>query len=359
MLSPSRRAFTLIELLVVIAIIATLVAILLPAVQQAREAARRSTCKNNLKQIGIALHNYHDVYNRLPLAIVDVTPEPTAATANVEAIAGGWGWAARILPFMEQAAVYDSINFSYRPDYTDSAAGVDNRTPVRQKLPSFLCPSDADNPGYIDRDISFFSATTSYMACHGAFAFDNNASNALRMCDYGAGTAPPTPGEWCNGMFAANVARSFRDVTDGLSNTIAVGEVRVHFARPGVTADWQNGSWRNMLYGSTRFGGTVSCAPNAGSSGAYGLPNLARSTGAKINDRVLTNNLLSPGNRGFHSRHQGGAQFLMGDGAVVFLSENIDHSATQYNVASPNTDGPYGTYQRLGAIDDGQVVGQF
>ncbi|MDQ3331585.1 MAG: DUF1559 domain-containing protein, partial [Planctomycetota bacterium] len=138
-----RRGFTLIELLVVIAIIAVLIALLLPAVQQAREAARRAQCQNNLKQIGLALHNYHDVSNQFPMAFIRAS-----TVANTE----GWGWGAMILPQLEQGNLFDRLGVTqYR--LTDVLAGlkpdlasVQDRTTIFQtRLPVYICPSDSND----------------------------------------------------------------------------------------------------------------------------------------------------------------------------------------------------------------------
>ncbi len=154
-----RRGFTLIELLVVIAIIATLVAILLPAVQQAREAARRSTCKNNLKQIGIAIHNYHDTYNQLPPGGVYVRAVATgySGASNDEngTADGSWSWTAFILPFIEQAPLYDllqpgPIKYSDAMTHGSMANGGSGQRrlleAMRKPVSVLVCPSDPGDP---------------------------------------------------------------------------------------------------------------------------------------------------------------------------------------------------------------------
>ncbi|MBT6154286.1 MAG: DUF1559 domain-containing protein [Planctomycetaceae bacterium] len=143
--SSRRRAFTLIELLVVIAIIAILVALLLPAVQQAREAARRMRCKNNLKQIGIALHNYHDVHSTLPPGFISATGYIGATNRNQ------WAWGAFLLPYLDGQPLYQSIDFNrLMTDETPSANGVSNLAAAGSVQPWSLCPSDV-GPELIDR----------------------------------------------------------------------------------------------------------------------------------------------------------------------------------------------------------------
>ena len=197
-----RRAFTLIELLVVIAIIAILVALLLPAVQQAREAARRSQCKNNLKQIGLALHNYHDVHTIFPqVRVLDLNNFPGSCTAGWQR-PGGFSWRVLILPFMDQSPLYETIDFTDHL-YTGGCASSSSSWATADKtiISAFLCPSD---PSQV---IKGGDAGTNYAAMRGTGAdLTSTASNRLGFM---SATRPPKT----------------RDITDGLSNTIAVIEV--------------------------------------------------------------------------------------------------------------------------------------
>ena len=194
---PARCGFTLIELLVVIAIIAILIALLLPAVQQAREAARRMQCRNNLKQIGIAVHNYAETFNRIPMGAT-VNLSVGGATANN----GSWGVHGRILPQLEQGNVYDQV---------DLTTGWDYQTPINGlKIPTYACPSDpnsdeARDPGS-GRVILF---PTCYGFNYGTwFVFD------------------PTTGRKGDGVIAPNANFQFRDITDGTSQTLLGAEVK-------------------------------------------------------------------------------------------------------------------------------------
>ncbi|MAX37992.1 DUF1559 domain-containing protein [Gimesia sp.] len=283
-IKPARRGFTLIELLVVIAIIAILIALLLPAVQQAREAARRSTCKNNLKQIGLALHNYNETHSVLPSGWIGVEP---GVGANVE-YGSGWGWGTMILPFMDQSPLYNQINFSRDINDPIQTTGL-----VETVLPAFRCPSDpADNTFELEEEgspgtVLIRLATANYIGVFGSEELDD--------CEIVA------PGTNCqsSGTFYQNSNTRFRDVTDGLSQTLFVGE-----RKTDATADWYS-TW-------------VGAVPE-------GAETFARVLGAT--DHVPND----PASHfdDFSSHHTGGAQFLFGDGRVRFISENIDKTVYQ------------------------------
>ena len=329
------RGFTLIELLVVIAIIAILIALLLPAVQQAREAARRTQCKNNLKQIGLGLHNYSDVYGCLPMAYVDLGT-PNSSTR----MDGGWAWPSMILPQIDQAALFNQFDFKFFP-HGDNA--TQNEVKNNSRLcgnvqTAFSCPTDTKDStmtmhagstgayGYIAR-----MATTSYSGVFGPFT--KNAPAKL------VGTTAVEQ-DWALGPFSVNRCRSFRDVTDGLSNSFFIGEI--------CAQGQANQTHRNaMLYGSIIVnGGTNSLNDSIGTAQLW---QHVRGTQNKLN----TPNTMW---KSFGSGHTGGGHFLLGDGSVRFVSENIDHTQSLWeNVPQ----GPWGTYQKLSAIADGQVAGEF
>jgi prepilin-type N-terminal cleavage/methylation domain-containing protein len=288
-----RRAFTLVELLVVIAIIGILVALLLPAVQMAREAARATQCKNNMKQIGLALHNYHDVQKRLP-------PGWSAEGVDPEG-PNGWGWASLILPEMEQRNLQEQINFNLPID------NPANQGPREFVVPSYICPSDVLQQVYAihggaDHDHAhddghsvddegtplFLVAKANYAGVFGVSEIEDNAS----------------AGE---GVFYHNSRHTFAHVTDGLSNTFLVGE---RGSRRGGSV------WTGVIPGANeamaRIVGTADHTPNDASH--------------HFDD--------------FSSFHPSGAHFLLGDGSVRRLDNSID----------------LGTYQGLMTRSGGEAV---
>jgi prepilin-type N-terminal cleavage/methylation domain-containing protein len=347
----SRRAFTLIELLVVIAIIAILIALLLPAVQQAREAARRTQCKNNLKQMGLAIHNYHDTFNVFPIGFLDVVG------GNDETSSTGWAFTTYVLPYLDQAPLYNQFNFLTTPYALNTPGGVavQNQALMKTKVPSYLCPSDS-NPGTVANNAGAAAqgagtaaiALCSYMGCNGSF---DGAPCAQ-------GQNPVTVNERNNGIFTVNSSVRMRDISDGTTNVFAVGEVRyiLNFTDPGGTA---TGSERNYSFGNVTNNGGANCNNSNGANphNSNGSHNHLRFTRKKLNGPMLDASDLW---RAYHSRHVGGAQFVLGDGSVRFVSENLEHTNTNYSAGPPsNLGGPFGLYQRLGAKNDGQPVGEF
>lgn len=261
-----QRGFTLIELLVVIAIIAILIALLLPAVQQAREAARRSTCKNNMKQLGLAFHNYHETHSIFPPASVGP---------------GAIGVFAFILPYMEQANLYNKWNFSLPQN---NAANQDaNSAPVM----AYFCPSRPR------------SSLNSSSQAYGDYA----VSSGTGHCNSG------THSNW-KGMFNQNSNTRLRDVTDGASNVFSAGEKRT--VESSLTSPQYRWGWH-----ATR-----------NTQKAHINQNVADLTPATGWDDNSAN---------FGSEHVGGAHFVFTDGSVHFLSENMNF--TVYQQLSDKADG--------------------
>lgn len=199
-MSKRKSGFTLIELLVVIAIIAILVALLLPAVQQAREAARRAECKNKLKQLGVALHNYHETHGTFPGNGMAATTENVGGRYNQAWLS--WSGLAMLLPFMDQEPVYKNINFDYRWD--NNNGGTQNNTMARTKIPAFTCPSDPGSGHIYTGNMS----PTSY-------GFSSGPGSHWSMRTNMAGFAT---------LYRGSV---MRDITDGSSNTIAMAELQI------------------------------------------------------------------------------------------------------------------------------------
>lgn len=340
-----RHAFTLIELLVVIAIIAILIALLLPAVQQAREAARRSQCKNNLKQLGLAIHNYVDGAKQFPIN----SAYSLADGWNVGAGAVGGPWKGSmlvmILPYTDQAPLYKSITWNTTGhDYVGAPAstltapgsisgGRDSNgySLINHSLiPGYLCPSyDGNQAAWSDTKITNYVASDGAQLHWGngcmpyAAAFDGTA-NSDYFKNAGAWWAFSRDPNGISGAFSAGGwAAKLAQITDGTAYTIAMGEIR-----PACTAWLGYAGW-----------------------GAQG-PSTTATTMAPINyDSCRTDTSLGDcpyyDNHntadGFKSKHAGGAHFLFCDGTVRFISQNIG----------------YDTYQRLGSRKDGKPIGEY
>jgi prepilin-type N-terminal cleavage/methylation domain-containing protein/prepilin-type processing-associated H-X9-DG protein len=321
-----RTGFTLIELLVVIAIIAILIALLLPAVQQAREAARRTQCRNNLKQIGISLHNYHDAFNAFPFG----GAAPTHWGSSFVSGAYAMNWRVHILPYIDQAPLYNSISTGmagvglYGGSSPSSAwisafRGLQAQTTI---VPGYSCPSDpsggntttnrgaawALSPGAATPGGP--SAVASYFGSAGPESQHSycglcSTSGTPCPCFNGSGyyLGAGIPGQ-AAGMFALNpsVVR-IRDVTDGTSMTLMVGEEAAKWGPTGNANLESFRQWMDVVAVTTTVRGVNRDA--VASLGYYG--------------------------QGFGSFHPGGAHFLMADGSVRFTSENV--SITTFNQA--------------------------
>jgi len=277
-MNRQHKAFTLVELLVVIAIIGILVSLLLPAVQAAREAARRMSCYNNLKQIGLALHNYHDTHKSLPMGWIGVDP----ATRQPHALGQpGWGWAARVLPFLEQSNT-ESLLKGDLP-ITDPS----NLAARSTHLALYRCPSDANSQDFFDITGSMPTVripVANYVGMAGTQELEN--------CE-------PLPiGVQCrtDGIFYHNSSTQFRDITDGLSNTFMVGERNSKIDK----STWV-GSIPGADEGFARFLGIADHAPNT--------------VGAHLDD--------------LSSYHPAGTNFVIADGSVRLITETIDLTVYQ------------------------------
>ncbi|MFO1005011.1 MAG: DUF1559 domain-containing protein [Planctomycetaceae bacterium] len=361
LLRARKSGFTLIELLVVIAIIAVLIALLLPAVQQAREAARRSQCKNNLKQLGLALHNYHDTFNMFPAAYVsNAWPSPGSNGITTEKTI--WSWGAKILPYLDQAPLYNLVQVGTLSMDANLLAGGAQAAALTTPLSGFMCPSDT-GPNLNDFGRSYgngvgtqnddFGTYDRRATSDGTTRIPIAKSNYVGVVDSGDSGTPawlPTAYGPPLGMFAANVHKGIRDNTDGTSNTLIVGERAFKFE--GLTA----GAGNALGFGMTSDNGASYIGSYARSALAvYGIPYWG------INQSVTNANHQT---RGFSSNHVGGVHFLLGDGAVRFISDNIDHKPNSIGAAlgTGSHGGPTfvdSTFEYLLTISNGEVVGEF
>jgi prepilin-type N-terminal cleavage/methylation domain-containing protein/prepilin-type processing-associated H-X9-DG protein len=310
--SSSRKAFTLIELLVVIAIIAILIALLLPAVQQAREAARRTQCRNNMKQLGLALHNYHDTAGVLPPGHIGRCTTPVLNATGLT----------MLLPMLDQGPLYNKFNFSGSVNaYSDMGLTVSddpmtngNGPLVKIVLQAFLCPTDGGST-VIPSPTGGYGISPMNTGNGGAKTnYDFVTTSTYNACDNWS-SIPNT----VRSMFGDNSRCGLTDVKDGTSNTAMMAE---------TTRDVYNGGTNAWGYrGHVMVG--MNLASSAINNWTYGAT------------RYPQGQLGSWGYVG--SLHAGGMNILMGDGAVRFISENIDTLMRQ----------------RLAYMSDGQVIGDF
>lgn len=325
--SAHKRAFTLIELLVVIAIIAVLIALLLPAVQQAREAARRTQCKNGLKQIGLAMHNYDSTYSTFPIGSRNDGQ-------------GGFGpsWWAGVLPYMDQAPLYNKLTFSgSHCGWVGSGGGSGDANGQASNgllIPTMTCPS-SPLPTLIK--VGNYSVVgPHYLGIAGSMSGNGFTENRVGTCCSCCSTTAGNGQISFGGVLLANSVVRLRDLTDGTTNVFMVGECSNWFGpgqnNPTGTDGWLMGSQSN----STSYVGydqgrsdqitTINYPPN---STIYG-------TSAGVANNYGPNN-------GLASAHVGGAHVLLGDGSVRFLSNNMNMQ----------------TLRALATRDDGFPVGEF
>jgi prepilin-type N-terminal cleavage/methylation domain-containing protein/prepilin-type processing-associated H-X9-DG protein len=323
-----RRGFTLIELLVVIAIIAVLIALLLPAVQAAREAARRSQCTNNLKQMGLGMHNYHDATGGFPPAKI-FSGSCTGKNGGTGQVLNTTGFAL-ILPFLEQTTMSNAYNYSqpssnsaWYPGGSTLLVGSAfvNTTVVGSRLSVFLCPSDDTPPPAIDYDVNGTSPysrqkaqRSNYLLCTGIYTeYDcivNGPPNALYQ-----------------GMFFNDISTTMADIKDGTSNTAMIGESRQINIYDVFGPYWGSGT-HTSTHGRT--------LPPSNASARFWLPNASWGN----NDGVGTNPRNLPYAWVMSSQHPGGINVAFADGSVRFVKNTISTT----------------TWWALNTIKNGEVV---
>lgn len=413
--TPKKRpAFTLVELLVVIAIIGVLVGLLLPAVQAAREAARRMSCGNNVKQLGLAIHNYHAAYNVLPKQGTGTYINGSYGDDGSATTGGGNNGCALsmlvpILPFLEQQALWEQISNPSRETTTGTLTGTHTwpamgprakqvaYKPWMTEIPAIRCPSD---PGVGLPAMG----RTNYAACMGDsadFITDSVFRVQSNVWKMDSGQAEKDRAS-SRGMFTYRVALGFHNVFDGLSNTIMMGEINTDLGDNDITTTMHDGAGVVDYYANPVQGGIFTnpriavddgfIDPNRPQywcvSGASGCtpavinPGTSERRGYKwafatpMHTEVCTilppnsemvgygSGQESPGNPTVSSRHQGGAHVLMGDGAVKFITESIDAGNSRAPMvrfkatgdAAPGSASPYGLWGSLGTRASREVV---
>jgi len=296
----SQAAFTLVELLVVIAIIGILIALLLPAVQQAREAARRMQCQNNLKQMGLAMHNYHDTNNCFPAGFY-------RRSYSYSTFSGpGWGWGTMILPQIEQNNRYEALQVMDQ-FCSDDAAILQYSQPL---IEAYRCPSAPGtdlNDAFKNSDSEPSHGLSNYKGVFGDLNTQYNYSGD--DCSYYQGSCI----DGGNGMFSANSATKFRDVTDGTTNTVMIGEV------PNGPNGTRNSSDELVDYKGAVWVGVTLGGASSNVATHQTLRGVVSSGSTSNVYKINGTNSYS-----FGSHHPGGAQFVLSDGSVRFFTENMD-----------------------------------
>lgn len=317
--NKAKVGFTLIELLVVIAVITVLLALLLPAVQQARETARRLQCKNNLKQIGLALHNYHETHGLFPPGAITTTFDPSPsipwwnAWDDAQQAPGdgfhGTSWLLQVLPYVDQSSVFNKW------DFRTNVLG--NGDLAAMNIPLLYCPTRR-NDASDEQSIMFNGNTTGGTDYGGCFGGGNSVGDGLPHQIHHVDSSIENKSVYPErGVFFANSSTKFRDITDGTSSTLLIGEMQRITDNTKVWLNSQDG---------------------------WAVGGLATLFDTDMNPSHLTNGGLNSGwMQHAGSVHEGGAHFCLCDGSVRFISESIDTTL----------------YQQLGSRGEGEPIGSF
>jgi prepilin-type N-terminal cleavage/methylation domain-containing protein/prepilin-type processing-associated H-X9-DG protein len=352
MRTGTRRGFTLIELLVVIAIIGVLIALLLPAVQSAREAARRSQCTNNLKQMGLAIHNYHSQFGSFPHGAVTHNQDDIANGAcgnTTNGMQRMHGVFTLILPFMEQSTSFNAINFLFPAGssggglYYGAHPGAIQTTALSSEINSYVCPSESSQRTKVSGNS--WDVTNPYSM--GSYASNCGTLDTIRWwwgC-IGAESYIET-----DGAFGRGYTYEIADFYDGTNNTIFLGEASRFLQDPEPFFNfWNRVGWYGSRAGlpASRAVGFATTAPKINARLQYPDPTAIVGSGPPWVDAWLTTtdpsaSPVNAGQFGFRSTHPGGANFLFGDGSVRFLKQTINLQ----------------TYRALSTREGGEVVSQ-
>lgn len=330
---PFASGFTLVELLVVIAIIGILIGMLLPAVQQVREAARRSACMNQTRQMALAALNYESAHGALPSGAEHVSPDlpdPDDRRTN-DGSSSGWGWRTKLLPFMEQTALFDQL------DLTMALNSVDNREVVTQAVESFVCPTDpelADATHPLNGGIR--TPMSSYLGNGGSieWAF-------IPFEPFADGILTRSSNDRHRGV-------ELSAITDGTSNTFFSGETLSYADKGGDR--WNNFVWDPAFYAATAGSGASRTLSQIRTGHGELNPDWERTDLSDLELKTLLRN-------SYASNHPGGAVFVLVDGSTHFISDSIEHN--QLTEAEWESGGTRGTYQRLFSRNDGLPVGDY